>query len=147
MITGCSRYLDALQATADAASRAEADYRVEAAGRIAALEQERAFAFRRLNLMRSMSECASAEDEQTAVTQAQALLQDKLGWEGGNDFRANVTTNFVPVAAAIFASANAGHEPVEVALAEFESWYEHTYAAPFWKLFEQHMRETPLVDF
>lgn len=147
MSVGCEAYLAALQDAADAASRAEHDYRREAAERIAALETARAFAFRRVNLMRGVAHCASAEDEQAAVQQAQALLQDKLGWTGDNDFRSNVATNFAHVALAVFASSTSGGEPIAAALANFESWYEAHYASSFWNLFEQHMPETPRVDF
>lgn len=147
MSAACNQYLAVLQEAADQASRAEVDYRREATARIAGLERVRAFAFRRLNLMRGMSQCASAEDEQMAVAQAQALLQDKLGWTGDTEFRSNVATGFAPVALAVYASSGSGQEPIGLALAEFESWYETEYASPFWTLFEQYMTETPRVDF
>jgi hypothetical protein len=33
------------------------------------------------------------------------------------------------------------------ALEEFETWYGATHTVPFWALFENVMRETPVVDF
>ncbi|MGZ8323738.1 MAG: hypothetical protein ACXWVC_11810, partial [Rhodoplanes sp.] len=68
--------LDELQAAAHDAETAEAAFRRNAAARIAALEQERAFAFRRVNFMRAVAEAvASAEDEDAAVTHASAALR------------------------------------------------------------------------
>jgi hypothetical protein len=49
-MTGTS-FLDAFKTAADDAEVAEATFRREIAGRIKALERERAFAFRRLNFM------------------------------------------------------------------------------------------------
>lgn len=145
MSSACDSYIDALQSAADEAGRRETEYRREAAERIAALERERSFAYRRLNLMRAISECASAEDETAAVAQAEELLRNKLGWAGDSDMRTAVVTSFAPVAVAVYGGGDP--EPIAAALSSFESWYEGTYATPFWLLFEQYMPETPLVDF
>ncbi len=62
-----SPFLDAL------AHAAEAAFRRDAAERIKALERERAFAFRRLNLMRAVADAlATAETEEAAVATARA---------------------------------------------------------------------------
>ena len=51
-----SAFLDELEQSAHAASVAEENYRREAAARIRELENERAFGFRRLTLMRTVAD-------------------------------------------------------------------------------------------
>jgi len=151
-MTGTS-FLDALTTAADAAEAAEATFRREIAGRIKALEQERAFAFRRLNLMRAVADViASADSEETAVASGLAVVRTRLGWSSDSEARTEVLSRFAPVARAAFASlappeAEAEEVDVSAALADFESWYAATHESPFWILFEHYMPETPLVDF
>lgn len=151
-MTGTS-FLDALKTAADAAESAEVAFRREIAGRIKALEQERAFAFRRLNLMRAVADAiASAESEEIAVAAGLAVVRARLGWSSDSEARAEVLSRFAPVAQAAFASlappeAEAEEADVAKALAEFESWYAAAHESPFWVLFEHYMPETPLVDF
>jgi hypothetical protein len=147
-------FLDDLKHATERAAAAENDFRREIAQRIKALESERAFAFRRFNLMRAIADVvASAESEEIAVAGATALLRAKLGWGSDSEARAAVVTRFAPVAQAMFASlAPSGDEdtpPPDViaALAEFERWYGDTHPSPFWILFENFMPETPVVDF
>jgi hypothetical protein len=147
-------FLDALQAAADDAEAAEAAFRRNAAARIAALEQERAYAFRRVNFLRAIADAVSvAEDEETAAAHANAALRTRLGWTSDSKARSAVLTHFAPVAAAIFlayaaeADREAGRADVRAALASFEAWYAETHAKPFWALFEHYIPETPLVDF
>lgn len=148
-----SSYLDALKADADRATAAEDTFRREIASRTKALEQERAFAFRRLNLMKAVAEgMASAESEEVAVAAAAAMLRGRLGWSTDSDARAEVLSRFAPVAQAMFAQAapeKTRSEPPEVAeaLSSFEAWYAATHPVAFWVLFENVMPETPLVDF
>jgi hypothetical protein len=74
-------FLDALKLAADRATAAEDEIRREIATRTKALENERAYAFRRLNIMRSMAEVtAGAESEEVAVAGATAVLRSKLSW-------------------------------------------------------------------
>jgi len=143
--------IGALEADADNSSVAEAEYRREAADRIRLLAQERAFAFRRLNLMRTIAQAVrSADSEEIAVANGTAILCSKLGW-ANNEAHAAILTRFKPVAQAVFASLRSDGEPsvqdVLATLTEFESWYVDTHGASFWDLFERHMPETPLVDF
>ncbi len=147
-------FLDELQAAADDAEAAEAAFRRSAAARIAALEQERAFAFRRVNFMQAIVDAVSrAEDEQAAAAHANAALRARLGWASDSEARGAVLTHFAPVAAAIFlahaceAEGEAGQADVRAALASFETWYAETHEKPFWALFEHYIPETPLVDF
>lgn len=143
--------LQALAAAADGADRAERQYRQDAGQRIAALEQERAFAFRRLNLMRELADAiAGADAEESAVGIAAATLRGKLGWSSESEARSEVTERFAPVAQALFRSLTGEDEPVpapQLALADFERWYADSRKTPFWILFERYVQETPLVDF
>ena len=148
-----SAFLDALARAAADAEQAESAFRAEIAARAKALEQERAFAYRRLNFMRAIAAViAQAEDEASAIADAQAVMREKLGWAADSDAREAVLTQFAPVVRAAFATLappEAELEAVDVgqALADFESWYASTHPQPFWVLFETYMPETPRVDF
>ena len=146
-------FLDALKDAADAAEAAEARFRREIAQRAREVEQERAFAFRRLNFMRAIADAvASAENEETAVASASAVLRDRLGWASSSEARDAVVIQFAPVSQAVFASlappeAEVDAPDVGAALAAFEAWYASTHPNAFWVLFEHYMPETPRVDF
>jgi len=153
-MTPAASFLDTLKAAADGATAAEDAFRRSIAERIKALERERAFAFRRLNLMRSIAEVvAGAESEEIAVAAATAILRTKLGWGSDSDARTVVLSRFAPVAQAMFATLSpppdeeAPEPDVPGALGEFETWYGETHPGPFWALFEHYMPETPVVDF
>jgi hypothetical protein len=152
-------YLVTLQANADRAAAAEQECRRAFAERISALERERAFAFRRVNLMRAIdaavAEVPAHEDAQqrqaTAIAAALAAMRAKLGWSGDSEAREEVLLAFTPVARAMFL-AHATDEieaPPDVpgALAAFERWYAESRGSPFWALFDQYVPETPVVDF
>jgi len=146
-------FLDRLKAAADTASAAEARFRQQAAQQIAALDRERAFAFRRLNLMRAIADAiVEAETEEQAVASALAALRAKLDWSSDSDARDLVLSRFSPVAQAMFANLTTSDNDVPLpdvaqALVEFENWYAQTRDTPFWSLFEQYRSETPVVDF
>jgi hypothetical protein len=154
MMGPAASYLDSLKLSADQSAIAENEFRSQIATRIKELEQQRSFAFRRLNLMKEVSSViASAESEEIAVAAATAVLRAKLGWASDSEARVAVVSSFAPVAQAMFASL----APVEgedeqkpdviKALADFEAWYRETHPNPFWVLFENYMPETPVVDF
>jgi acyl-CoA reductase-like NAD-dependent aldehyde dehydrogenase len=154
MMGPAESYLDALKLAADQSSVAENEFRSQIAARIKELEKQRAFAFRRLNLMKEVSGViASAESEEIAVAVATAVLRAKLGWASDSEARMEVVSNFAPVAQAMFASLapveSEDEEKPDVIgkLAEFEAWYAETHPNPFWVLFENYMPETPVVDF
>jgi hypothetical protein len=146
-------FLDWLKAAADTASAAEATFRQQAAQRIAALDRERAFAFRRLNLMRAIADAiVEAETEEQAVANALATLRAKLDWSNDSEARTLVLSRFLPVAQAVFANLmtsenDAAVPDVAQALVEFENWYAQTRGTPFWSLFDHYRSETPVVDF
>ena len=145
-------FLEDLQAAARDAEAAEVAFRREVATRIAGLEQQRAFAFRRLNLMTAIAEAVGpAEDEPAAVAYALAALRARLGWESDSEARAAVLARFAPVAQTVFASLMPDNEnsitDVPAALTQFEVWYSQTHTTAFWTLFEHYIPETPRVDF
>jgi hypothetical protein len=150
-------FLDELKLAADRASAAEDQFRSEFAKRTKALESDRAFAFRRLNLMRAVADVvATAEGEEIAVAAATAVLRTKLGWSEDSEPRDLVVSRFAPVAVAMYASLSPDIEGQESQapapdvmgmLAEFERWYAETHPHPFWVLFENYLPETPRVDF
>jgi len=145
-------FLEDLQAAARDAEAAEVAFRREVATRIAELEQQRAFAFRRLNLMTAIAEAVGpAEDEPAAVAYALAALRARLGWESDSEARAAVLARFAPVAQTVFASLMPDNEnsitDVPAALTQFEVWYSQTHTTAFWTLFEHYIPETPRVDF
>jgi hypothetical protein len=147
-------FLEALTLEADHAQAAEAAYRREAAKRTKQLASDRAFAFRRLHLMRAItSAAADAESEEVAVSVATAGLRARLGWTHDSEARDAVLSNFAAVAQAVYAGLSptndtepTGRDVLE-ALADFEDWYAQGHPSPFWVLFENEMRESPVVDF
>jgi hypothetical protein len=155
-MTPLSAYLDALKVEAEHANVAEDAFRRSIVTRTKELERERAFAFRRLNLMRAVAEAiASVESEEIAVAASAATLRGRLGWSSDSDARTEVISRFAPVAQAMFAQlapeeVEEEKEPLPdaaAALSEFESWYTATHPVAFWVLFENVMPETPVVDF
>jgi len=148
-------FLDALKSEADRASGAESAFHRELTQRIKALEQERAFAFRRLNLMQTIAQTvATTEEPAVAVANSLALLRTELGWDEDSESRSAVLSRFAPVAEAVFVNLtppNEGRAPspdsaVINALTEFERWYAATYPTPFWALFDRYVPEMPLVE-
>lgn len=152
MSAAASAFLASLQSAADVAAAAETNFRREAAERIRGLEQERAFAFRRLTVMRLvMNAIAGAESEEIGVAAALAALRTKLGWSSDSEARSAVLSRFAAVAKAMLVMrdgpAETAPKKIVEALAAFEAWYVTAYSVPFWSLFEHEMAETPVVDF
>jgi hypothetical protein len=147
-------FLISLQAEADRAAAAEAEYRAQAAQRTTALARDRSFAFRRLNLLRAVAAAvAGVKDETAAAAQAAEAVREALGWSVDGDARREVLDRFAPVAHAVLAESggdellSAAMPAVATELAAFERWYAATHESPFWALFDQYVTETPVVDF
>jgi len=152
MTPALAAFLDGLRAAADQAEVAERQFRREVAQRIAGLERERSFAFRRLNLMRAVVEAVTgAEEEEIAVANAVAVLREKLGWVTQSKARKEVLSRFAVVGEAAFRSAASPEQApavsVQQALADFETWYAGSHQTAFLDLFERYMPETPRTDF
>lgn len=150
-MTAISTLIETYGAAAERAETEEAAFRREAARRIGELERERAFAYRRANLMRSLADItAGAEDAAMAAAAAQALLRARLGWGEDDAARSEILTRFGAVGAAMHALATggeAGDADVAGELGRFEAWYAETFARAFWVSFETPPLDTPLVDF
>jgi len=147
-------FLDTLKRAADGANVAEDAFRREIAQRAKALETERVFAFRRLNLMAAIVEAITgAADEPAALAEAASVLCARLGWSTESEAREAVLARFAAVARSVAASvtpsrAQDAPEPDVIgALGEFERWYAATHETPFWGLFDTYLTETPRVDF
>jgi hypothetical protein len=144
-------FLDDLAAATRAAEAAEAAFRREAAARTTALEGERAFAYRRLNWMKTVAATVTGvEDDETAVAHVRAALRTRLGWHGDDAGHEAVLERFSDVARTAFVCLTPGQDEdadVAEALAAFEAWYHETHGRSFWTLFEHYIPETPLVDF
>lgn len=151
-------FLDALKAAADEAEQAEGQFRRDIAQRIALLERERTFAFRRLNLMRAVTKAVTgAESENVAIADSLAVLCDKLGWSTAESpARSEVLSHFTPVVRSVFREIEKpdraepdddGPTSVHDELAAFETWYAASHQAPFWALLDHYIPETPRVDF
>lgn len=141
------------EAAAKAAQAAEARLRKSVAEEIARLERERAFAFRRTRLIRLLaSSAAGVEDEETALrAQAQALC-DELGWSADNPAHKEILAQLEPVGKAVWQCACVSEQEMDPAatgetLRAFEAWFEEARGQPFYRLFEQPIPNTPLVDF
>jgi len=139
------------EATAAAAKEAEAALHEQMAQDIARAERERAFAYRKLNLLRAVIDAvALAKDEESAATAGISTLRAELGWEKGNE--TCDLTRFSPVVRAIFLSVTtpaAEGDPatnVTRSFADFEVWYMETFKRPFWALFDREIEEMPVVE-
>jgi hypothetical protein len=145
-------FLDHLKAAATSAHEAENALRKRMAEEIARLERQRAFAYRRLNLMNEISKAvASAEDEDAAVARGLAVLRTELGWTSESETRKATLERFERVVRAAIAglsSTETAESAPDIAdeLSGFETWYESTYGKPFWVLFDQEIQEIPLVE-
>ena len=144
-MSGAAEFLAELHAQANAAAAEEAAWRQEVARRGRLLEQARAHAFRRWNVLRDLSAAmqGDAEDREAAVARGLAQVRQRLGWPDAPDpSRQAVLDALRPVAEALLGNG----EPQE-AVAAFETWFETRTGASFWALLDQPVQDMPVVDF
>ncbi len=141
------------ESAAKTAQVAEADLRKRMAEQIGRLERQRAFAFRRTRLIRTLAGSAgpeASEPEQVWGAQRQAV-RDELGWTGKSESYDAILARLQPVALAVWKCACAvdGEAPPAVApeLEAFEGWFEGAHGKSFYALFDQYVTEVPVVDF
>jgi hypothetical protein len=153
MMPPAQAVLATFEAAATAASEVEAALRRRMEAEVAAAARKRAFAYRRLNLMRTLARAIGhAESEEAAVASGLAAVRAELGWESESDTRTETLRRLAPVVRAVFtglAPASASEvsaTDVARSLADFEAWYERACGQPFWALFEQEIAELPLVE-
>jgi hypothetical protein len=112
--------LATFETAAAAAGQAEAAVRKRMEAEIAATERDRAFAYRRLNLMRTLARAmAAAETGEIAVGRGLGAVRAELGWEAESESRTETLGRLAPVVRAAFASITQGthEEPASVDVA------------------------------
>lgn len=155
-------YLTALVAAASEAEVRELDYRRSVAEETARLERARQFAYRRLDLARTIVHAVrEVQSGPLAIEAGGAALQRELGWNTQTPERIAVLEAFAPFtiavwqqvrppaegadpAAAVPAAAGPGPDAV---LATFESWYAEAFGSPFLARFDVDLPELPVVEF
>ncbi len=146
------KYFEELDRVARAANAAEDEFRNNIQKRIRELEEERAFAFRRLNLMKSVGQAvAGAENEEDATAKANETFLAEVGWSGGSQSQREVAEKFTPVALALWHAGKAEAKAEDAAkvaqeLADFEAWFSQNREAPFLTLMQRDLPELPLVE-
>ena len=142
--------LATLGARADAASTEETAYRRESARRIEVLERARAFAYRRLNLIRKVVDTAAGEPDATKAADARiAAAFVEIGWIGGSlaeldEKGREAEAKFRPVAEAVGTGDEAA---MLTALDAFEAWFAERFGRDFCSVFDRYVPDTPKVDF
>ncbi len=148
--------LDDLDRIAHNASINEENYRKEAAARFRELEQDRAFGFRRLNLMRTVTAALDgSETEEDAILRGSTAFLHELGWTGTSEAQQETLTNFAPVIAACWLAtqpeapetgAPADSASIIEKLRAFETWFAEHRNGPFLSIMEREIVELPLVE-
>ena len=148
--------LDDLDRIAHDASINEENYRKEAAVRFRELEQDRAFGFRRLNLMRTVTAALDgSESEEDAILRGSTAFLRELEWSGTSEMQQETLTNFAPVIAACWqatqpntseAGALVDSTTIIEKLRAFEAWFAEHRNGPFLSIMEREMVELPLVE-
>jgi hypothetical protein len=142
-----------MEQTAIAAQREEIGFRESIAAEIAKRERARQFAFRRLDLARSMTAAAGgAKGEEEAVTRQLAAFKRELDWHSETEARTRILDQWRPVAQAVWCNVDPNAEAaavgdVQEAMLAFESWYEKEQGQPFLMLFDHEIEEMPVVEF
>ncbi len=143
-----------LELAATSAQREEIAFRENIAAEITRRERARQFAFRRLDLARTMSAAAaSAESEEDAVARQLAAFKRELDWHSESDARKRILDAWRPVAAAVWSHARpddadaAPPASVPAAMLAFEDWYRSEHGNDFLALFDQEIPEMPVVEF
>jgi hypothetical protein len=148
--------LDDLDRIAHDASINEENYRKEAAVRFRELEQDRAFGFRRLNLMRTVTAALDgSESEEDAILRGSTAFLRELEWSGTSETQQETLTNFAPVIAACWQATQPNTSEAEALvnsttiiekLRAFEAWFAEHRNGPFLSIMEREMVELPLVE-
>jgi hypothetical protein len=136
------------ESAAKAAQAAEAELRKAMAEQIARAERQRAFAFRRTRLIRTLAD--SIPGHATWAAQGQAV-RDELGWTRNSESYDAIIAQLKPVADAVreCLCKVEGPPPAAVsdALVTFETWFEGEHGKSFYALFDQYVPEVPVVDY
>jgi hypothetical protein len=140
------------EAAAKTAQQAEEALRKRLAQEIVHLERQRAFAFRRTRLIRTLAGgAAGAESEAVAMTAQRRAVCEELGWSGESEAQGEILDRLQAVGRVVWQCTCGVEEgtPSGVAaeLERFEAWFEGARGKPFYALFDQYVPEVPVVDF
>jgi hypothetical protein len=152
-----------LEADCTAAEQAERSVRSEIEARLREVERARAFAWRRLNVLKDMMRTAANEADRAVSVERQliALFRD-IGWiEGGLDELGPgalpLLDRLRPIAEALHGAChpdetddpttNGAGTDILAAFLAFEEWFEADRGQPFLQVFERYMPPTPAVEF
>ena len=156
--------LSSLETDAKSAYREETELRERMHKELKRLERRRAFAFRRRHLVSVLADATlKARETSQATEEARyAALAREVGWRREGEFQKAICSGIAHVGALIEAALTPdpgaqqgeGKAALEAeasarivaALEAFETWYETTYKAEFYALFDQETSEVPLVD-
>lgn len=147
-----AKYFDDLDRQARAANAAEDEFRNNITKRMRELEEARAFAFRRLNLVKAIGAAiAGAKDEEEARALGASAFLIEVGWTGGSQSQRDVVEKFQPVALALWTASRPEATAEDAAtvskeLAAFEEWFGQNRDAAFLTLMQQDLPELPLVE-
>lgn len=150
--TAFGNCLDMLETHARDASRAEIEHQQEAARRTAELRTAREFAWRRLNLLRSLASAVRAQTEEAEALEAgRAALLQETGLTGATKAQRDLADRFAPVTLAIWQATRDDADDATAAaalgaLTEFEAWHETDRGTPFLGLMERNIPDLPLVE-
>lgn len=156
--SGLADYLDRLESAAKAANVEEEAYRKEALDRVKELERQRAYAFRRLYLVRTMAaSLEDAKDADEAVARGSSVFLREVNWTGGTEAQREVVRRFTPVVMALWAirQSEAGQpdavaeikdSSVEKEFVAFEAWYAGNRNTEFLSLMDAEPIDLPLVE-
>lgn len=141
------------EAAAKTAQVVEEELRKEMTQRIARLERQRAFAFRRTRLIRTLAINTGPETQEfdKAWSVQRQAVRDELGWTGPSEAYDAILTRLLPVGRSVWQCVCPiqSEEPPAVAqeLEAFEAWFEGAHGKSFYALFDQYVPEVPVVDF
>jgi hypothetical protein len=144
-------FADELRRRAEEAARIESAYRTEARDRLAALEQARIAAYRRIEMINALCRAVAAgEERNSAVDAGVTTLCGMTGWATDNDAYEEVRGRLAVVADQAWLSAQPGEVLGDVvqAFSDFEVWYAERFKAAFTSLIAREVPSfSPVVDF
>jgi hypothetical protein len=140
------------EAAAKTVQQAEEALRKRLTQEIVHLERQRAFAFRRTRLIRTLADAAAGvEAEDVAAAAQRRAVCEELGWSGESEAQGEILDRLQAVGRAVWQCTcgvdDATPSGVAAELARFEAWFEGARGKPFYALFDQYAPEVPVVDF
>ena len=146
--------IGSFEAAAQAAENAEKSFRATLQRRLEALERQRIFAYRRMNLVIGIVQEAARQDARdTAVAAVIAFVAAEFRLERGRDRHETIIGQLASVAEAAALITHPSPEEdravpdLAAALATFEAWYQAETGAQFLARAYIALPETPLVDW